>query len=457
MKVNLNGVGSLIDATTAQNTINANSEIIEVAFDNTLSLDGTAPNQMNSELDMNSRQILNLPIPATASSPVRLQDVQAGGTITNIPPGGTTGQALGKLSNTNYNVGWENIVTSVGLALPADFTVTNSPVTTAGTLTGDWTTPPTGTGAVVRATSPTLVTPALGTPSALVGTNITGTATGLTAGNTTTNANLTGPITSTGNATAIASQTGTGTKFVVDTSPTLVTPTIGVATATSVNKMLITPPATSSTLAVANGKTLTANNTLTLAGTDSTTLTFQGTDTYVGRATTDTLTNKTYDTAGTGNSFKVGGVPVFVGQYPGDLSTANANAGNIGEYVSAQVLAGSAVALSSGTSANITSISLTAGDWDVWGTIAFNPAGSTTMSNNGGWVSTTSATAPTIPNNGAYAGQNFPFSAGTSIIFPVGKMRISLSGTTTVFLSCFSVFAVSTNAAYGFIGARRAR
>ena len=49
----------------------------------------------------------------------------------------------------------------------------------------------------------------------------------------TTNANLTGPITSVGNATSIASQTGTGTKFVVDTSPTLVTPTIGVATYTS--------------------------------------------------------------------------------------------------------------------------------------------------------------------------------------------------------------------------------
>lgn len=49
----------------------------------------------------------------------------------------------------------------------------------------------------------------------------------------TTNANLTGPITSSGNATSIASQTGTGTKFVVDTSPTLVTPNIGAATGTS--------------------------------------------------------------------------------------------------------------------------------------------------------------------------------------------------------------------------------
>ena len=64
------------------------------------------------------------------------------------------------------------------------------------------------------------------------GTNLTGTAASLTAGNVTTNANLTGPITSSGNATSIASQTGTGTKFVVDTSPALTgTPTAPTPTA----------------------------------------------------------------------------------------------------------------------------------------------------------------------------------------------------------------------------------
>jgi hypothetical protein len=62
----------------------------------------------------------------------------------------------------------------------------------------------TGSGSLVFASSPTLVTPDLGTPSALVGTNITGTAAGLTAGNVTTNANLTGDVTSVGNATSIA-------------------------------------------------------------------------------------------------------------------------------------------------------------------------------------------------------------------------------------------------------------
>jgi len=82
----------------------------------------------------------------------------------------------------------------------------------------------------------------VGTLAALTVTaTITGSVTGSsgsTTGNAstvTTNANLTGPITSVGNATSIASQTGTGTKFVVDTSPTLITPTLGVASSTSEN------------------------------------------------------------------------------------------------------------------------------------------------------------------------------------------------------------------------------
>jgi hypothetical protein len=66
--------------------------------------------------------------------------------------------------------------------------------------------------------------------------------------------------------------TGTGA-LVFATSPTLVTPTLGVATASSINKVAITAPATSATLTIANGKTLTASNTLTFAGTDGKTLT----------------------------------------------------------------------------------------------------------------------------------------------------------------------------------------
>jgi hypothetical protein len=48
-----------------------------------------------------------------------------------------------------------------------------------------------------------------------------------TAANVTTNANLTGPITSVGNATSVAAQTGTGSTFVMSNSPVLVSPALG--------------------------------------------------------------------------------------------------------------------------------------------------------------------------------------------------------------------------------------
>lgn len=128
------------------------------------------------------------------------------------------GSAAATLATVNSNVG--------------TFALSSVTVNAKGLVTAASAATTTGIGSVVLSSSPSLSTPALGIPSALVGTNITGTASGLTAGNVTTNANLTGVITSSGNATSIASQTGTGTKFVVDTSPTLVTPTLGVATAT---------------------------------------------------------------------------------------------------------------------------------------------------------------------------------------------------------------------------------
>ena len=63
----------------------------------------------------------------------------------------------------------------------------------------------TGSGSAVFATSPTLVTPALGTPASGVATNLSGTAVNLKSGTVTTNANLTGHITSSGNAAVLGS------------------------------------------------------------------------------------------------------------------------------------------------------------------------------------------------------------------------------------------------------------
>ena len=76
--------------------------------------------------------------------------------------------------------------------------------------------------------------------------------------------------------TGATSTTGSGANVLAN-SPTLITPTIGAATATSVNKVTITAPTTSATLTIADGKTLTANNSITLAGTDATTITLPST------------------------------------------------------------------------------------------------------------------------------------------------------------------------------------
>jgi hypothetical protein len=82
--------------------------------------------------------------------------------------------------------------------------------------------------------------------------------------------NLTGPITSVGNVTSVASQTGTGSTFVMNTSPTLVTPVLGIATATSINGTIIptskTLVATDSTQYVVPSQTSNAGKYLTTDG-----------------------------------------------------------------------------------------------------------------------------------------------------------------------------------------------
>jgi hypothetical protein len=102
------------------------------------------------------------------------------------------------------------------------------------------------------------------------------------AANHATNANLSGPITSVGNVTSVALQTGTGSRFVMDTSPTLVTPNIGTATATRINGLAITAAA-AMTLTILNGKTLTVNNSILLSGTDGTVMTFPTTSATIAR------------------------------------------------------------------------------------------------------------------------------------------------------------------------------
>lgn len=149
----------------------------------------------------------------------------------------------------------------------------------------------------------------------------------------------------------------------------------------------------------------------------------------------------------------------------GTSTNDNAAGGSVGELVSSSVLAGSAVALTSNVGANVTSISLTAGDWDVSGMIAMNPAGTTTQSFIGGSITTTSGLFVATragAGTGDIRADSFQSSVSTSaglagqdVVFP--PTRYSFASTTTVYLVALSTFAVSTNAAYGYIRARRIR
>lgn len=74
-KLTLSDLANLANESSAVATINSNSDAIETAVENTLSRDGTSPNEMNANLDMNGYRILNLPPAQNPSDPVRLDDI----------------------------------------------------------------------------------------------------------------------------------------------------------------------------------------------------------------------------------------------------------------------------------------------------------------------------------------------------------------------------------------------
>ena len=133
----------------------------------------------------------------------------------------------------------------------------------------------------------------------------------------------------------------------------------------------------------------------------------------------------------------------------GTTTNDSTTAGNVGEVITSTV---SAVAISDVTLTNITSLSLTAGDWDVSGNISYVPAASTTIAQINGSISTTSAT------NSADLFQFVgTFLTGYTSALAVPTRRISISGTTTVYLVGLCDYGVSTLTASGTIYARRRR
>lgn len=148
----------------------------------------------------------------------------------------------------------------------------------------------------------------------------------------------------------------------------------------------------------------------------------------------------------------------------GTATDNTASAGFVGEYKSAQTLFASPVALTSGATISVASISLPAGDWDVSGHLGIITAATTSVTglsallitgeeNSGVYysdaVSSTRLVYPTavVFNTGAN---------GTPIIAP-NTRRLSISTGTNIYLAAYCSFTVSTMSAFGIISARRVR
>jgi len=139
----------------------------------------------------------------------------------------------------------------------------------------------------------------------------------------------------------------------------------------------------------------------------------------------------------------------------GTTTNNSANAGSVGEVISSSV-ASPGVSLTSASPANVTSISLTAGDWDVWGNIYPVPAGSTVIAQERGTISTTTGSIGTYGDAGSFL-QQITLTAGAANTMNVGPIRLSLASTTTVYLVTQESFSTSTCTAFGQIFARRRR
>lgn len=148
---------------------------------------------------------------------------------------------------------------------------------------------------------------------------------------------------------------------------------------------------------------------------------------------------------------------VTPGPILGITNGSNACVGCVGEVIESTVLAGSAVSLTNNVAANVTTISLTPGDWEVTGYVALTLNAATVTSQIISWVSATSATVPTFPNSGGMYYANYSASTAQWSGANVGPMRFNVTTTTTVYLSEYVSFITNTAAAYGYIKAIRIR
>jgi hypothetical protein len=142
-------------------------------------------------------------------------------------------------------------------------------------------------------------------------------------------------------------------------------------------------------------------------------------------------------------------------QLPGTTDGTSALTGNIGEIFQAFVAGASAIPLTSGVSANVASIALGPGDWEVTGIVNLKYTSATQTADGQGGLNVLSAT---LPGDRVRGFDNTRHTATTSMVsmtFPL--FNFSSASPQTAYLIAQASFSAGSCGAFGTIQARRVR
>jgi hypothetical protein len=317
-----------------------------------------------------------------------------------------------------------------------------------------------GSGSVALTTSPTFITPILGTPTSGVITNLSGTCASCSIGGTAASSSLTLDLAG-GSANSIAYQSSANVTTFFSASnygipiygstgaPSSIAGSAGVlvGSTSAIPAFSLSPTLTN----------LTTTGLLTAAAGSSTnpSINFTGA----------TLTGFYYNGSGVGISISgstVGNItasgwnpsiivnPTYPAGIKGNITGTTPNAGSVGEYPTPAVA--TAVSMTTATPANITSMTLGAGDWDVTGTANISAAASTVITTFTVSLNTTSATLGGFASNWQ---ESLTQPAAVFLTNPLPTIHVLSNGSTTVYCVGSITFTVSTATASCQITARR--